>query len=308
MQVIRVGNSGVLTVDEAPEPRPGPGEVLVRVAAAGVILTELGWYPTTHNKTGEPRTGAIPGHEFSGVVAGLGKDVGTLEVGHGVFGMNDWYSDGALAEYCVAPLFAIAPKPGSLTYAQAASVPISALTAWQGLFDHAKLRRGEHILIHGGAGAVGEFAIQLAHLFGAHVTTTASSRDHDFVHHLGAERVIDYHQSRFEDIAQNMDIVFDTVGGDTLARSWGVLKPNGRMVTIVSGDTTSNDPRAKTAFFIVEPNQKQLVEIARLLDAGKLRTFVDSVVPLSQAPDLYGGKLKRQGRGKLVISVSDVYA
>src|SRR5579863_7341649 len=308
MQVIRVGNSGVLTVDEAPEPRPGPGEVLVRVAAAGVILSELGWYSTTHNKTGEPRTGAIPGHEFSGVVAGLGKDVGTLEVGHGVFGMNDWHSDGAMAEYCVAPFFAVAPKPASLTYAQAASVPISALTAWQGLFDHAKLRRGEHILIHGGAGAVGEFAIQLSHLFGAHVTTTASSRDHDFVRHLGAERVIDFHQSRFEDIAQNMDIVFDTVGGDTLSRSWSVLKPDGRMVTIVSGDTTSADPRAKTAFFIVEPNQKQLVEIARLLDAGKLRTFVDSVVPLSQAPDLYGGKLKRQGRGKLVISVSDVYA
>jgi len=308
MQVIRVGNSGILTVGDAPEPYPGPGELLIRVAAAGVILTELGWSPTTQNKAGEPRRDAIPSHEFSGVVAGLGKDVGSLTVGHGVFGMNDWYSDGALAEYCIAPLFSIAPKPSSLTYAQAASVPISALTAWQGLFDHAKLRRGEHILIHGGAGAVGEFAIQLAHLFGAHVTTTASSRDHDFVRHLGAERIIDYRQSRFEDVAQNMDIVFDTVGGETLARSWGVLKPNGRMVTIVSGGTESADPRAKAAFFVVEPNQKQLVEIARLLDAGKLRTFVDSVVPLSQAPDVYAGRLRRQGHGKLVISVSDVYA
>jgi NADPH:quinone reductase-like Zn-dependent oxidoreductase len=307
MEAVRVSNSGVAIEEKAPEPRPGPGEVLIRVAAAGVILPELGWYSSTHNKAGQPRSGAIPGHEFSGVVAGLGADVGALEVGHGVLGMNDWYSDGAMAEYCVAPFFAVAPKPASLTYAQAASVPISALTAWQGLFDHAKLRRGEQILIHGGAGAVGGFAIQLAHLFGAHVTTTASPRDHDFARHLGAERVIDYHQSRFEDIVQNMDIVFDTVGGATLDRSWSVLNPHGRMVTTVSSDN-STDPRAKKAFFIVEPNQKQLVEIARLLDAGKLRTFVDSVVLLSQAPDLYAGKVERKGRGKVVVSVADIYA
>ncbi len=310
MKIIRVASAGsgpILVEDQASRPQPGRGEVLIQVAAAGVMLTELSWYPTSHKQTGEPRIGAVPGHEFSGIVAEVGDDVGHLALGHQVFGMNDWYADGAMAEYCVASFFEIAPKPGNLTFAQAASVPISALTAWQALFDHAKLRRGEHILIHGGAGAVGIFAIQIADLFGAHVTTTASPRNHDLVSRLGAERVIDYRQSRFEDIAKNMDVVFDTVGGETLARSWNVLKPDGRMVTIVSAEADSNDSRVKNAFFIVEPNQKQLVEIGHLLDADKLRTVVDSVVPLSQIPDLYAGKVKKQGRGKIVASVTDIY-
>lgn len=311
MRAIRVADSNhsrVVMDDGAVQPKPGLGEVLIRVAAAGVILTELSWYPTTHNKTGEPRVGAVPGHEFSGLVAAVGEDVGHLAVGHAVFGMNDWYSDGAMAEFCTAPFFAIAPKPSSLSFTQAASVPISALTAWQALFDHAKLRRGETILIHGGAGSVGAFAIQLAHLFGAHVTTTVSARDHDFVRHLGANQIIDYQRAKFEDIARNMDVVFDTVGGETLARSWSILKPGGRMVTVVSSEGNSPDPRATQAFFIVEPNQKQLVEIAHLFDAGKLHASVDSVVPLTEVPDLYEGTVHRKGRGKMIVSVAEIYA
>lgn len=319
MRIIRVANQGTsqtLIADEAPRPQPGRGEVLIKVAAAGVILAELSWYPTSHQKTGEPRVGAVPGHEFSGLVAGVAadvgadvsKDVGDLAVGQQVFGMNDWFSDGAFAEYCIAPWFAIAPKPGNLTLAQAASVPISALTAWQGLIDHAKLRRDERVLIHGGAGAVGIFAIQIAHLFGAHVITTSSAANRDFVSRLGAEHVIDYKESRFENFAKDVDVVFDTVGGETLARSWGVLKPGGRMVTIVSTEAGSSDPRVKDAFFIVEPNQKQLLEIGRLLDAEKLKTVVDSVIPMSQVPDLFAGKVKRKGCGKLVVSVADIYS
>jgi NADPH:quinone reductase-like Zn-dependent oxidoreductase len=310
MKVIRLDNSSrtpILISDEASKPHPGPGEVLIEVAAAGVTLTELSWYPTTHTKTGEPRMGAVPGHEFSGVVAAVGEDVGHLAAGHAVFGMNDWYTDGALAEFCVAPIFAIAPKPGSLTYAEAASVPIGALTAWQGLLDHARLRRGEHVLIHGGAGAVGAFAIQIAHLFGAHVTTTAAAANHDFVRHMGAECAVDYRQSPFEESVKDMDVVFDTVGGDTLARSWKVLKPGGRMVTAVSSDENSTDPRVKSAFFIVEPNQKELVEIGRLMDARQLKAVVDSVIPLDKVVDLYGGKIARHGRGKVVAAVSDMY-
>jgi len=311
MQAVRIADSskGLVVIDDrAPQPQPGRGEVLIRVAAAGIIPTELSWYPTTHTKTGEPRTGAVPAHEFSGVVAAAGEEVGDLEVGHGVFGMNDWYSEGALAEFCVAPLFSVAPKPGNLTYAEAASVPISALTAWQGLFDHAKLRRGESVLIHGGSGGVGVFAIQLARLFGVHVTTTASAANHDYVRHFGAEHVIDYHHSRFEDVVKDMDVVFDAVGGDTLARSWRVLKPGGRMVTIVSPEADSMDPRVQQAFFIVEPNQRQLVEIAHLLDAGKLRVAVDSVIPFARTPEIYAGTIQRQGRGKLVVSVSEIYS
>jgi NADPH:quinone reductase-like Zn-dependent oxidoreductase len=311
MRAIRVTDSDrsrVLMDDQAVPPKPGIGEVLIRVAAAGITLTELSWYPTSHKKTGEPRVGAIPGHEFAGLVAEVGEDVGDLAVGHAVFGMNDWYSDGAMAEYCTAPLFAIAPKPSILSLTQAASVPLSALTAWQGLFDHAKLRRGESVLIHGGAGAVGTLAIQIAHLFGAHVTTTAAARDHDFVRHLGASQVIDYQRSKFEDLVKDMDVVFDTVGGETLARSWSVLKPGGRMVTLVSSEENSPDPRVRQAFFIVEPNQKQLVEIAHLFDAGKLHAAVDSVVTLEAVPDVYTGKVRRQGRGRMVASVSEIYA
>lgn len=184
MRIIRLAGSAqtpALIEDAAPEPRPGQGELLIRVCAAGVILAELSWYPTSHRKTGAPRTGAVPSHEFSGVVAAVGQDVGPLEIGHEVFGMNDWYSNGAMAEYCVAPYFALAPKPGCLTHVEAASVPISALTAWQGLFDRANLQPGERVLVHGGAGGVGVFAIQLAHLHGARVIATASERNRDFV-------------------------------------------------------------------------------------------------------------------------------
>ncbi|HEY4359963.1 MAG TPA: NADP-dependent oxidoreductase [Bryobacteraceae bacterium] len=310
MRAIRVDDSDpsrVLLDEAAAQPKPGAGEVLIRVAAAGVTLAELSWYPTSHQKSGEPRVGAIPGHEFSGLVAAVGKDVGRLAVGHAVFGMNDWYADGAMAEYCTAPYFAIAPKPSRLTLTQAASVPISALAAWQALFDHAKLHRGETVLIHGGAGAVGSFAIQFAHLFGAHVTTTAAARDHDFVRHLGASQVIDYQGSKFDELVKEMDVVVDTVGGETLARSWTVLKPEGRIVTLASSEANSPDPRIKQAFFTVEPNQKQLVEIAHLFDASKLHTTVDSVVPLTEVPDLYTGKVRKPGRGKLVASIDQVY-
>src|SRR5579863_9247197 len=240
MRVIRVTGSvesPSLVEGDAPQPRPGRGELLVRVHAAGIMLAEVSWYPTWHSKTGDARSGAVLSHEFSGVVTAVGEDVGSLEVGHEVYGMNDWNSNGAMAEYCVAPFFALAPKPSSLTHAEAASVPISALTAWQALFDHAKLQPGERVLIHGGAGAVGAFAIQLAHLHGAHVITTVSAKNRDFVLSLGAEQAIDYQQSRFEEHAKQVDVVFDTVGGETLKRSWNVLAPGGRLVTVVSTET-----------------------------------------------------------------------
>ena len=240
MRIVRLAESpgsiqpGQLMQQDASVPRPGRAELLIQVCAAGVILTELSWYPTSHRKTGEARVGAVPGHEFSGVVAAVGEQVGSLEIGQDVYGMNDWYSDGAMAEYCIAPFFAIAPKPHSLTHAEAASVPISALTAWQGLFERAKLQPGERVLVHGGAGAVGIFVMQLAKLHGAQVIATLSARNSDFVTSLGANQVIDYRESRFEACVRDLDVVFDTVGGETLERSWNVLKPGGRMVTVVS--------------------------------------------------------------------------
>jgi NADPH:quinone reductase-like Zn-dependent oxidoreductase len=293
-----------IALDSAAQPEAGPGELLIRVCAAGFMLTELSWDSALHTKTGALRAAAVPGHEFSGIVTALGEGV-VSGLGDTVYGMNEWYSDGAMAEFCVAPVTGVATKPLRLTHVESASVPIGALTAWQGLFDHAKLQPGERVLIHGGAGSVGSFAIQLARLHGARATTTVSSHDRDYVASLGAEQIIDYRATRFEDRVQGMDVVFDTVGGDTLARSWSVLKPGGRMVTTISAAKASADPRVQKAFFIVEANKKQLSQIAGMLDARRLRTLVGSVIPLSEAPRAYAGELPKPSRGKLVVQVAD---
>ena len=295
----------MLAKAEVAKPSPGKGEILVRVHAAGVTPTELIWYPTSYTKDGQPRSGAIPGHEFSGVVAELGEGVQGFAVSDEIYGMNDWFADGATAEYCVTQPASIARKPGRLSHAEAAAVPIGALTAWQGLLDRAKVQAGEHILVHGGAGAVGVFAIQLARLHGARVTATASGKNAAFVTQLGAEKVIDYATTPFEDVVRDVDVVFDAVGGETLEKSWSVLKPDGRMVTIAADAEGTTDERVKAAFFIVEPNQKQLAEIGDLLDAGKLRVFVDAEVPLAEAPAAYERKVQRRlGYGKVVVVVS----
>ncbi|MGB8169721.1 MAG: NADP-dependent oxidoreductase [Chthoniobacteraceae bacterium] len=293
-----------LLAREADVPTAGAGEVLIRVHAAGVTPTEVTWYPTTHTKGGEVRVNAVPGHEFSGVVVAVGSDVIEFREGDEIYGMNDWFADGAMAEYCLTVPASIARKPTRLSHTEAAAVPIGALTAWQGLFDRAKLQGGERVLIHGGAGAVGVFAIQLARQAGAFVITTASARHREFLTQLGADQVIDYKTERFEEQLRDLDVVFDGVGGATLRRSWGVLKDSGRLVTIAADGEVASDERTKAAFFIVEPNRQQLTEIAALFDRGELLAFVDAVVPLEQASAAYfGGVERRQGLGKVVVSV-----
>ena len=296
--------AGLSMIEETrPIPVPAAGEILIRVYATGVTPTELTWYPTTQTKSGDSRKGAVPCHEFSGVVAALGDPDSPLQVGEKVFGMNDWFAEGALAEYCVTVPSSVAPLPSHLTHVEAASVPISALTAWQGLFERAELVAGDRVLIHGGAGAVGLYAVQLAHLHGAHVIATVSPADLDFVSGLGADQVIDYKGIPFEQLVRDVDVIFDTVGGETLSRSWALLKPGGRMVTIGAGGEKQDEERIKKAFFIVEPNQQQLIEIGKLLQAGTIRAFVASVIPLSQSPDAFTGKLQRRGRGKIVVEI-----
>ena len=308
MRTVRLtdaGQAAALIEEDSPEPQPGTDDLRVRVYAAGVTPTELLWYPTTHTQSGEKRTHVIPGHEFSGVIDAVGAGVTGLRLGQEVYGLNDWFSDGAMAEYCITKPFCVAPKPKRLTHAETASVPIGALTAWQGLFDRARLQAGERVLVHGGSGAVGVFATQLAHFRGAHVIATASARNLEFVSRLGAEQVIDYRAVRFEDTVGDIDVVFDTVGGETLERSWGVLKPGGRMVTIAANSEETSDERTKQAFFIVEPNQKQLTEIGGMLDVGTLQPVVDAVVPFAQAPAAYAGLVRqRLGRGKLVVAIA----
>ncbi|CAN5828180.1 NADP-dependent oxidoreductase [soil metagenome] len=307
MKVMRFNDSmdfPALIAGSAEMPQPGEGQLLIRVRAAGVTPTELQWYPTTHTLGGEKRSGAIPGHEFSGVVEAVGAGLESSLVGREMYGMNDWFADGATAEYCTCAATAVAEKPARLSHAEAASVPIGSLTAWQGLFDKGKLQAGERVLIHGGSGAVGIFAIQMARRKGAQVITTASARNFDLLRQLGAHEVIDYHGDRFEEKAGKVDLVFDGVGGETLRRSWDLLKPGGRVVTIAANSEGTKDEPIEKAFFIVEPNQAQLTEIARLLDRDELLATVDAVVPWEKASDAYLGRIEgRRGHGKLVLSV-----
>jgi NADPH:quinone reductase-like Zn-dependent oxidoreductase len=297
-------NSPRLVVTDVATPTAAAGEILIQVHAAGVIQTELDWYPTSHKKDGTRRVHTIPGHEFSGVVAAIGQGATGFSVGDEVYGMNDWYVQGATAEYCIALPAGIARKPRMLSHVQAASVPISALTAWQGLFDRANLRCGERVLVHGGAGAVGAYVVQLAKLHGAEVVVTATGAGADFVHSLGADVIVDYKQTQFEGVVSGVDVLFDCVGGDTLQRSWQTLGPGGRAVTIASAAESTVDDRTKQAFFIVEPRQEQLENVGVLIDGGSLRPFVAAVVPLDNAAAAYEGKVPREaGHGKIVIDL-----
>ena len=297
------GGPEALAYDEVQQPRPGEGEVLIRVHAAGVINTELSWVPTWTTQAGEPRPlPVIPGHEFSGEIAALGAGVTDADVGDLVFGLNDWYRDGASAEFCVARVADLAHKPARVDHVHAAATPISALTAWQGLVERGGLAAGQRVLIHGAAGGVGTVAVQLARWRGARVTATASSANLDFVRSLGADEVIDYRAQRFEDVVRNVDVVFDTVGGETLERSWSVLKPGGRLVTVAASGEQTTDERIRAAYFIVEPSRTQLVEISRLIDGDALRPVVGAVFPLAEGRKAYQHK---PVRGKVVIRMVD---
>ncbi|CAN5628117.1 NADP-dependent oxidoreductase [soil metagenome] len=307
MQLVSSKDTPILVPADVPRPKPERGEIVVQVYAAGVTPTELLWYPTTHTPEGQERKLAIPGHEFSGVVVEVGDDVFGQSLGDEVFGMNDWFGQGSTAEYCLTKPTWIAAKPTSLTHAEAASVPIGALTAWQGLVEKAKIQPGNRVLIHGASGAVGLFAVQIAAQRGATVIATASERNAALVKDLGASEVIDYKTVRFEKHVSDVDVVFDTVGGETLNRSWSVLSPGGRMVTIAADAEGQIERRVKDAFFIVEPNHEQLTEIRKLLDAGTLRTYINALVPLSEAPEAYKGAIEHKlGYGKVVIAVQSV--
>jgi NADPH:quinone reductase-like Zn-dependent oxidoreductase len=304
MKAIRLHRRGgpeEFVYEESPEPQPGAGQALVRVRASAVTPTELQWVPTWTTRSGESRRfPIIPGHEFSGEVALVGEGVTDFAVGDLVYGLNDWFGDGAQAEYCVAGAGEVARKPSSIDHVAAAATPISALTAWQGLIDRGQLATGQRVLIHGAAGGVGVFAVQLARWRGAHVIATASAGNAAFVRGLGADEVIDYLARRFEDVVHDLDLVFDAVGGETLERSWGVLKPGGRLVTIAASGENSRDPRTREAFFIVEADRPQLGEVARLIDGGNLRPMVDAVFPLARAREAYEHKPLR---GKVVLRV-----
>lgn len=291
-----------LLYEDAPKPGPKDNQMLVRVSATAITPTEFAWYPTFHSPEGGARPfPIILGHEFSGVVDAIGPACTGVQVGDAVYGLSDWFIDGAQAEYCLTVPANVAPKPVSLKHAEAAVVPISALTAWQGLIDRAHLSEGQRVLIHGAAGGVGSFAVQLARYKKAHVITTASAANADFVKTLGAHEVIDYRTTPFESVVRDVDVVLDTVGGDTRDRSWGVLRKGGQLVTIAADAERSSQPRVRDAFFVVEPNTRQLVEISRLIDAGAMKPVVGTVFPMKHFWEAY----QKPARGKNVLQIAN---
>jgi NADPH:quinone reductase-like Zn-dependent oxidoreductase len=311
MKAIRIhgrGGPDRLVYEDAPQPHPGPGEVVVRVYATGVIATELSWSETYQSKGGSMRSLPIPGHDLSGVVEEVGPGVTTLTRGSEVYALTAFDRDGAEADYTIALPSELAPKPRSLNYVQAAAVPLTALTAWQAFFDHAALAAGQTVLIHGAAGGVGVFAVQLARWAGAQVIATASARNRDFLRELGANEIIDYTTTRFEEVVHDVDLVFDMVGGDTLQRSWQVVKQGGVLVSVVSPRPSFEEAKAhgvRPVWFVVAPNREQLIQIGALIDAGRIRPIIETVLPLSQARQAYEQGARGHTRGKIVLRVVD---
>ncbi|MFJ9559339.1 NADP-dependent oxidoreductase [Streptomyces fuscichromogenes] len=299
-----------LVYETAPRPRPADGEVVVAVHAASVTNGELTWDATWTDSldgTGADRTPIVPSHEVSGVVAELGPAVTDLAVGDEVYGLTPFTRDGAAAEYLTVPARVLAAKPAGLDHTRAAAVPLAALTAWQALVGQAALVPGQHVLVHGGAGGVGSFAVQIAAALGARVTATASARDRDFVVRLGADQVLDYAADRFEEQVHDADVVLDTVGGQTLSRSWAALRPGGILVSIVQppDQDAAAAKGARGVFFVVEPDRAGLEAVTGLIDKGSLTPVVDRVVPLSQTRAAYEALQTEHPRGKIVIRVSD---
>jgi NADPH:quinone reductase-like Zn-dependent oxidoreductase len=294
------GISG-LVYEEAPDAKPMFCEVLVKVAACGITHNELDW-PIWTCRAGHQRASVIPGHEVSGVVAALGYGTAGIAVGDEVFGLTDQLRDGAAAEYVAVEARNLAPKPRSADHVHAAAVPRAGLTAWQALFDHGKLARGQTVIIHGAGGAVGSTAVQLARWAGAEVIGTGRGHSRALATELGAGRFIALDADRLEDAAGQADLVVDTIGGEVLARSPALLKPGGTLVSIKAGaqlPATREDIR--TVVFIQEASRAELTELARLVDEGHLRPQVGAVYPLAQGVKAYSAKAAGGIPGRIVL-------
>jgi NADPH:quinone reductase-like Zn-dependent oxidoreductase len=304
MKAIRLhGPAGIsgLVFEEVPDAAPMLCDVLVRVAACGITHNELDW-PVWTCRAGHRRTSIIPGNEVSGVVAALGYGTAGFAVGDEVFGLTDQLRDGAAAEYVAVEARNVAPKPQTVDHVHAAAVPRAGLTAWQALFDHGKLARGQTVVIHGAGGAVGSTAVQLARWAGAQVIGTGRSHSRTLVTELGADRFIALDTDRLEDAAGQADLVLDTIGGEVLARSPALLRPGGTLVTIKAAAQLPGDrDDIRNVLFVQESSRAQLSELARLVDEGRLRPQVGAVYPLAQAAEAYSAKAAGGIPGRIVL-------
>ncbi|MEH1935539.1 MAG: NADP-dependent oxidoreductase [Nostoc sp.] len=301
------GSPEVLTYENALRPEPSEGEVLIRVQAAGV--NPIDWkIRSGQMKDIIPYTlPLILGWDIAGVVDAVGSGVSSLKVGSPVYGSLNMTRNGAYAEYAVAGVSDVALKPTTLKPTQASAVPVVALTAWQALFEIGRLSAGQRVLIHGGAGGVGSLAVQLAKWKGAWVIATASAHNHYRLQELGADQILDYNAVRFEDVVQNVDVVLDTIGGDTQERSWGVLKKGGVLISTISlpSKQIAATYAVRGEMLFVQPNSRQLTEIAQLIDAGQIRFNVETVLPLAEVHKAHDLGQRGQIRGKIVLQVAD---
>jgi NADPH:quinone reductase-like Zn-dependent oxidoreductase len=311
MKTVRIhqyGGPEVLQYEEAPRPAPQPGEVLIRVHAAGV--NPIDWKVREgYLKDFFPHSFPfVPGWDVSGVVEEVGPaTAGRFKTGDEVYSLPDPLRDGAYAEYIAVRESELALKPKSLDHVHAAAVPLAALAAWQALFDAGKLEPGQRVLIHAAAGGVGHLAVQLAKWKDAHVVATASAKNQKLLRELDADETVDYTTQRFEDIARNIDIVLDTIGGETQERSWRVLKKGGILLSLVEPPSAERAKAfgVRAAFVAGHPNGEQLAEIAEIIDLGNLKPIVNRILPLSEARRAQELSQTGHTHGKIVLRVKE---
>ena len=279
---------------ERPEPRPAINDVVVQVHAAGFVNTELEWPSTWTDRSFRDRTPSILGHELAGVVTALGYGTTGLSIGQRVFGLADWYRDGTLAEYVAIDARNLAPLPGDVDFTVGASLPISGLTAWQGLFEHGHLRAGQTVLAHGAAGAVGSIVTQLAREAGAHVIGTGRAADRQKTLDFGANEFVDLGSDTLEDVGR-VDLVFDVIGADIQKRSAALIRTGGMLVTVV-GPTDIRPADGRTIDFVVEADRTQLSEIVQRVRDGRLRTNIGKISSLDDAVGTFNSRQRRAGK------------
>src|SRR3989442_1721186 len=301
------GGPEVLKYEDAPRPEPKQNEVLIRVIGAGVNpvdgMVRAGMF-AKHSKNA---FSMIPGYDVAGIVEKAGAKIDKHKPGDALYAYIGLKEGGGYAEYAVATDKEVSPKPKSLSFVEAAAVPLAAETAWQALFDTAKLSAGQTVLIHGGSGGVGGFAIQIAKARGAKVVATASTANQGLLKELGADVAIDYTKQKFEDVAKDVDVVLDSVGKDTLARSYGVIKKGGFIVSIVArlDQTELGKHGIHGAALSVDPNAQELAEIGKLIDQGKIKVIVSQTFPLSEAKTAQSQVATGHTRGKIVLKVAE---
>ncbi len=277
---------------------------MVKVLASGITRNELNWGPTYTDENGRNRLPTIPGHELCGIVTAVTPGVIEVAPGDVVYGLTSFYRDGTAAEFIATKAFDLAPKPRTLEAYQAAAVPLSALTAWQALFDHGGLASGQRVLIHGAAGGVGSFAIQLAAWRGAEVIAATSADNIKLVRDLGAHEAVDYGADPFEDQLKDIDVVLDTIGRHIQDRSWGILKPGGILVTTAGGINIPIDVKDKRGvFFIVKPDKQELIEIGKLIDQQIVRPIIAEVISIDRAHEAFEKIDGHGNKGKTVLKL-----